>query len=263
MKSIKIACCVTAAAACVCLLSGCVFWNGPKPQNERSKAIDQTSSLSDGISSLHTNISVGNVAVSYGSDQTVTVHAVIKANHGNAADSQKLLGLTDVATEQKDGTLTVAVYNRDTHIDIWQWIKKNMPNTNYSVDLQLVVPQALHTFQLNTKVGDIRTESLNGTISAQADVGDVDAENTVFSGDSTLQARVGNVTCGFVAATMGNGTLKLRSDVGNVQVRTADGTVPSQSEKKTVTGRTLQGILPPSLALDASARVGKVSVAKN
>lgn len=262
MKSMGITGCAAAVIACICLLSGCMFANVPQPQNERSKTIDQTSSLSDGVTSLHTSLSVGNVTVLYGSDQTVAVHAVIKANHGNAADSQKLLGLTDVAMEQKDGALTVAVYNRNTHADMWQWIKKNLPVTNYSVDLQMVVPQTLHHFQLVTTVGNIHTESLNGAINAQADVGDVDAENTVFSGDSTLQARVGNVTCGFAATSVGTGTLKMRTDVGNVRMQTADGTVQSQSVKKTPTGKTLKGMLSPGLSLDASTRVGNVSVTK-
>lgn len=261
MKSMKITGCTMAAAACLCLLSGCMFANVPQPQNERSKTIDQTSPLSDGVTSLHTSLSVGNIAVSYGSDQTVAVHAVIKANHGNAADSQKLLALTDVEAEQKDGNLTIGVCNRDTHTDMWQWIKKNLPVTNYSVDLQVVVPQTLNHFQLTTTVGNIHTESLNGAINAQADVGDVDAENTVFSGDSTLQARVGNVTCGFVAAA-GNGTLKMRADVGDVHIQTVDGTVQSQSVKKTPTGKTLKGMLPLGLSLDASTRVGNVSVTK-
>lgn len=261
----KTICCVTAAiVACALFLTGCGIRNQAlASKNERTRTFVRSVQLQDGVTVMKTGVSVGDITVGYGSNQAVELQATVKANHGiSASDSNELLDLTDFVLSQADGELTVAVQNRKTHTDMWKWIKANRPNTDYSADLRLVVPQTLKTFNLSTSVGGVSTEALSGIVNAQADVGDVDVENSAFSGNSTLQARVGDVTCGFVGTLSGNGTLKLRADVGDIRIRTADGTMQSQQEKKSVTGASLQGVLAPSLAVDASARVGKVSVTK-
>ncbi|MFT8887751.1 MAG: DUF4097 family beta strand repeat-containing protein [Ethanoligenens sp.] len=262
MKTIH--CVAAVAIAGLLLLTGCGIRNQAlSPKNERTKTFAQSAQLQDGVTVMEAGTSVGDMTVGYGSNQAVELQANVKANHGiSVSDSNELLDLTDFVLSQAGGKLTVAVQNRKTHTDMWKWIKANRPNTDYSVDLQLIVPQTLHVFRLNTKVGDIRTEALSGVVNAQADVGDVDVENSVFSGNSVLQARVGDVDCGFMAALAGNGTLKLRSDVGDVKIRTQDGTLQSRNETTTVTGAALSGTLLPGLSLDASSRVGDVSVSK-
>lgn len=145
MKTIR---CAAAAAACLFLFTGCMFHDDTlSPQNARTKTCTAQEAIPSGAVSLNTDISVGDVTVSYGDGQDVSVQASVKANHGKTASgAEELLGLTEVALTQDGKILRVAVRSSKTRTDMWQWIKQNRPDTDYSADRSRHHRAAKHGF---------------------------------------------------------------------------------------------------------------------
>ncbi|ADU27060.1 hypothetical protein [Ethanoligenens harbinense] len=258
MKTIR---CAAAAAACLFLFTGCMFHDDTlSPQNARTKTCTAQEAIPSGAVSLNTDISVGDVTVSYGDGQDVSVQASVKANHGKTASgAEELLGLTEVALTQDGKILRVAVRSSKTRTDMWQWIKQNRPDTDYSADLDITVPQSMDSFVLYTKVGDIRLNAPHGVVTAQADVGDVDAENPTFSGESLLKADVGNVTCAFTGAQPGTGNLSIYAGTGDIHLQAADGLVQSSTTHKQVTGGAETTVFHSGLTVSSDTKVGSIT----
>lgn len=263
MKIIRLA---AISAACMLLFTGCVFSNTLRPENARSKALDKSTGPRPDISALEVNVPVGNLTVSYGSGQDIAVHAVLRANHGSTASgSEELLDLSALNFAQQDmngGPVEVSVLNRKTHTDMWQWIKSNRPNTDFSADLQITVPQSIDSFALVTQVGNITLNEPHGVMTAQTDVGDVDVKSPSFSASSNnnLQTRVGNLTCAFTGAQAATGELSMFTGTGDVRVQTAAGTPLSKTPHKQVTGAAETIQFQSGFTITADTRVGDISV---
>lgn len=261
MKIIRLA---AISAACMLLFTGCVFSNTLRPENARSKALDKSTGPRPDISALEVNVPVGNLTVSYGSGQDIAVHAVLRANHGSTASgSEELLDLSALNFAQQDmngGPVEVSVLNRKTHTDMWQWIKSNRPNTDFSADLQITVPQSIDSFALVTQVGNITLNEPHGNVQAQADVGNVDVERPSFSSVNSLKARVGNITCALAGVQADTGVLNISTNVGDIHVQAAGDLDHPPTTRKTAAGATAFGTLRSGLTFTAVANVGNVAV---
>lgn len=243
------------------LLSGCAIQRGfVFSDKTQTRSLSKNETVNAAVTALNASTDVGNVTVSYGGGDKITVDATFKLSGGKQQDLGEILDAADVRLDQSDNTMNITVINKNTNEDFWKWVKSKNVNS-LSASLKISIPKNISNFTITSDVGNVDLESPAGVVDVRTDTGNITVNNPSFSGKNSLQSDVGNISCLFNKAQNSDSSLSVVTDVGNVKVSTVAGVKAAGEEGSDhFTGSTSQVTVDHGFTIDVTTQVGRVTV---
>ncbi|OKP99335.1 hypothetical protein [Paenibacillus sp. P46E] len=208
--------------------------NGAAKMAEEIKA----GSLSKGLnitkkagsaSALILENSVGEVKITSGNSDFITVKATVVTHPGLNQEAEREILESAEVTVQTDGNelkvLTHAM--NEPKKDLWTWAQKKYGSSDFSINYEIEVPSTMNEYRISNNVGAIRLNGLNGTFHIDSNVGAIVLEAVQFSGKSTVKSNTGSIELD-IRSMETESSLKASSDIGQI--------TGSESKKKEING---------------------------
>lgn len=204
------------AAASVLSLTSCGIDNPVVTVNNSEDITVAVGSVTE----LRTDISVGDIEVSYGENKDAEIHVDYKiqgiTQNKVSSVSEHLLCKAEV----EDGVFVVSIVDPETGKSFWEWKNSNAKAVDVDADVRITLPEGFNKFDLNADVGNVDIDSLNGEFSVKCDVGDVKMTNIGILADSEISVDVGNADISL--AEVGACEANVSVDVGDITFDAGD-----------------------------------------
>ena len=223
LLAVLLSCCCLAVAV---LAMTRVDWGEVLPGDWGYTRITETTTRElrvDAPASLSVKNRVGAITVRPGSDGYVRVTATMEARARGMSAARNLLDGVRLTTSSTGDRATVEVT-----------LARFSGPESLKVDLDIYVPVRTN-LQIHNDVGEVRVTGVEGTMLVSSSVGRVDLRDVLLTGDSQLEAKVGEVR--FRGDLPSRGQVVISTDVGDLEV-----SLPRGSQ----------------FLLDASTKVGKI-----
>lgn len=219
-------------------------------------------------SKLDIDIEVGKVEIEYGNTKNVDIDIKYTSNGISEEKVSAALENAKVTAEVKGDTLYIKSVEKDFDTRF----------VNLTADLDIILPSEFSDFVIESDVGDIRLNKLNGSFDitadvgnvkldslvgkfkVDADVGNVDCDNLTINGNSEINADVGNIDISLESVDECN--LQLVADVGDIDVDTQGLDFEEKSESKDYVGKKQVVVIDGKCNVTLKADVGTVKVTK-
>ncbi|WP_151735155.1 DUF4097 family beta strand repeat-containing protein [Paenibacillus tengchongensis] len=226
-----------------------------------------TASLEAGsASTLKIDNAVGEVHVVPGQGAAVEVKAAIIVHSSKSdKDNEQLLESAEVAVKKSGDTLTVITYAKDhPKQNLWSWAQQTYGHSDISINYTVQVPPSLTGFDINTDVGRIRVQDVQGTFELSSDVGAVSLQNAGIRGKSSVSTETGNIDLDLTAMDKST-RLKAESAVGHISAALAEDmkvTLDTSTELGGISGakKGKQEINGGGPLLSLSTEIGSITV---
>lgn len=216
---------------------------------------------------LRLDNAVGNIEVKEAEGSEVTVKVILRAQAMpfSKKDLQSVFDKATVSIEQDGNELRIYAHAKENaDMDLWEWAKKELNYTNFSVDYSIGLPKSVNGFDIQNDVGDIVLGGLEGSYKVNTDVGEIQIKDAGITGESEMTTSTGSIELG-IARMEKEGDLQVRADIGSIDVDLAE-TVQCELKTKVDVGdidgapkgTSTRGDGGPLLALEAA--VGSISV---
>lgn len=204
----------------------------------------------DGINKIDVNVDVGECTVSYGESKTANIKGNYTVRGSNEKKVSAALENIKLTHEIKGDTL---------------YVKVQTPNgsnnfINYTTDLEILLPTSFSDFTISSDVGKIELDGLSGSFDISADVGDIDADNITLTGDSKIDADVGNIDVSL--ADVAKCELEIIADVGNIDLDTNGLDYTETDKSKDYVGKEVEAVINDKCSAKLKADVGSVKIRK-
>lgn len=204
----------------------------------------------DGISKIDVNVDVGECMIKYGESKTADIKGNYTVHGSNEKKVSAALESIKLTHEIKGDTL---------------YIKVKTPNgsnnfINYTTDLEILLPTSFSDFTVSSDVGNIELDGLSGCFDISADVGDIDADNITLTGDSKIDADVGNIDVSLVEVAKCE--LKIAADVGDIDLDTNGLDYTETDSSKDYVGKEVEAVINDKCSAELKADVGNVKIKK-
>lgn len=194
----------------------------------------------DSSSAIILENSVGEVKITSGGSDSITVKATVITHLGlNKETERKILDNAEVTFQADGDELKVSTHAKnEPKKDLWAWAQKKYGVSNFTIDYEIVVPATIGEYDIINNVGAIQLHGLQGIFHIASDVGTIVMDNTRFSGESTVESNTGSIKLDIRGMKTGS-SLKARSDIGKVTAELQDSlkcTVSAKTELGHITG---------------------------
>ncbi|QQZ60364.1 hypothetical protein JI735_28265 [Paenibacillus sonchi] len=199
-----------------------------------------TSRKADSSSAIILENSVGEVKVTSGSSDSITVKATVVTHLGlNKETERKILDNAEVTVQADGDELKVSTHAKnEPQKNLWAWAQKKYGASNFTIDYEIEVPATIDEYDISNNVGAIQLKGLQGTFHIASDVGAIVMDNARFSGNSTVESNTGSIELDIRGMKTGS-SLKASSDIGKVTAGLEDSlkcTVSAKTELGHITG---------------------------
>ncbi|MDO4864114.1 MAG: hypothetical protein Q4A05_08095 [Ruminococcus sp.] len=189
------------------------------------------------VTQLSTDISVGNIGISYGDTENAKVHVDYKiqgiTQNKVSAVSEHLACKAEIA----DDVLVVSIIDNETGKSFWEWKNSNAKAVEVEANVDIELPESFDTFGVNADVGNVEINGLSGAFDVKCDVGNLEMKDVGILADSEMSVDVGN--CSISLAAVDECEAKVSVDVGDIDLDTGDYTyeLTSGDDDKPVGGK--------------------------
>ncbi|MGN7760420.1 hypothetical protein [Paenibacillus sp. 22594] len=199
-----------------------------------------TAKKADSASALVLENSVGEVKITSGNSDSITVKATVVAHSGlNQETERKILGSAEVTVQADGNELKVSTHAKsEPKKDLWTWAQKKYGFADFSINYEIEIPATMDEYHISNNVGAIRLHGLKGTFHIDSNVGAIVLEAVQFSGKSTVESNTGSIELD-IRGMKSESSLKVRSDIGKITADLSSGlkcTVSTKSELGQITG---------------------------
>ena len=202
---------------------------------------DYSASLPAGSATvLKLDNALGEIAAVSGSGDEIAVKATVIV-HDRSGDEEAagILDQAEVSIERRGDTLTVSTHAKDNpKKNLWDWAQKKYGDSDFSINYEIELPEAVSRYEINNNVGAIQLRGLQGTFQIVSNVGAITLQDAVITGKSSIQSNTGSIGLGINGLTT-DSSLKARSDIGKITADLADSlqcTVEANSELGHIAG---------------------------
>lgn len=255
MKKLMISCTVLS----LFVLSSCSLEN-----NERFVKSSTKSEIVDAgkTTKLVIRQCAGKCNIVCGDTENVIINSRCEVSGLNEKNVSSILENTNMKYSSENDELYICFVDLSTGEELNSTATETslLKSVNISTDLDIVVPESFDYFTIKADVGDISLDSLSGSFDIYSDVGDIRLESASVTGDSVIEANVGNIECSFESVEQCN--LDIRSNIGSVEIDTngLDYTELSRSDK--LVEQEAEIMIDGKCSAHLKADVGNVEVKK-
>ncbi|MDE6784181.1 MAG: DUF4097 domain-containing protein, partial [Ruminococcus sp.] len=160
-------------------------------------------------------------------------------------------------------------------------IGENSNLVNIIIDIEVILPDNLKSFDISTDVGDIDISGFSGSFDISSNVGDITAKNLTITGKSDFSADVGDIDCeiselsateldlksnvgdvDLLLGTIEKSQVNMESDVGNITLDTQGKNYEEISSKKDIVEQEKKIIVEGKCTIEMKADVGDIKISK-
>lgn len=169
---------------------------------------------------LRTDISVGDIEVSYGENKDAEIHVDYKIQGITQNKVSTVSEHLSCKAEVEDGVLVVSIVDPESGKSFWEWKNSNAKAVDVEADVRISLPESFNKFDINADVGNVDIDGLNGEFSVKCDVGNVEMTDIAILADSEISVDVGNADISL--AEVGECEAKVSVDVGDITFDAGD-----------------------------------------
>lgn len=171
---------------------------------------------SENATEFRTDVSVGNICVSYGDTSDAEVHAEYKIQGITQNKVSTVSEHLSCIAEIEDDVLVVSIIDPETGKSFWEWKNSNAKAVEVEADVNIVLPKDFNRFFINADVGNVEIENLCGEFEVNSDVGNLEMNNISILNDSVFSVDVGN--CSISLGDVEECDVKVSVDVGDINL---------------------------------------------
>lgn len=167
----------------------------------------------DGVNSTELIVKgeVGDIDITTHDSNVVLIDAIIKAKSNSKERAEELIDNFNYSVEGKGKTV---------NIDTTEY-EGNLNSDEIIVDLSIKIPSTIENINITTNVGDIAIKNSYALYDIKTDVGNINLENSLFTGKSEFYLNVGNIdlnTCDIADAK----SISAETKVGDIKMSLPD-----------------------------------------
>lgn len=185
---------------------------------------------------LNITIDMGSISVGYSDHSEAVVNVDFEASGPERERLPEILDVVGIDYEITGDVFQIRVINKETKENIWDWIHKkfdsrnNKGNYNLNVDLEILVPTTIKSFEIANSMGDIELNSVKGAFTVNNDMGSVKLKEVTFTEDSEIQVAMGNIDCELSEDSPVEAKVTMSADMGNISLDTNGLSYTSEKE---------------------------------
>lgn len=176
------------------------------------------------VSELLLENEVGNIEVTATTDDQITVSATFSFPNKPSRESeyQEILDQAEISVVTQGDQLEITTHPKGNEkMDMWKWVKKEYGFSQFSIDYKVELPDSVNHYKIETNVGTIELNNLQGTYDVRNDVGTIHIEGAQIQGKSKITSNVGSLQFG-INQMDSKSTLTAKTDVGSIKAILAE-----------------------------------------
>ena len=184
-------------------------------QNELVKTENQTL-IRGGCFEISILNGTGDVRISQSKDDKISISARERVKAKGKELKTRILDNINILAEKKDKSIVIGAVTKD-HGDLWEWKQTSFPAAQISIDYQVKIPKGMGSFTVNTRMGKIEVDDLQGALKTHTGMGDIHLSKVVLEGENNISTDSGYINAE-ISQMEEAGLVNISSDLGNIKL---------------------------------------------
>lgn len=169
---------------------------------------------------VNVRIDMGNIEVKYNTKDEWDISADYDLDKLPESVRNDILSVAKITTKVVNDTLEIRINAEDTSKDIFRYVESKYKGMNYNVgaNLTLLVPKSVQSVDLKTAMGEINLEDISGEVVANTSMGNINAKNIDFIGNSILKTSMGSIYCSVNKNISQESNVLLNTSMGEITI---------------------------------------------
>ena len=167
---------------------------------------------------------VGNIEVAATTDDQMSVTVTFSFPNKSSRESkyQEILDQAEISVVTRGEKMEISTHPKGKEkMDMWKWVKKEYGFSEFSIDYKVELPDSVNHYKIETNVGQIKLNNLQGTYDVRNDVGTIHIEGAHIQGKSKITSNVGSLQFG-INQMDSKSSLTAKTDVGSIKAILAE-----------------------------------------
>ncbi len=214
-----------------------------------------------GVEELRVDIDMGNVNITAEDREDIDYNYEVVVRGMSSEKCDELADVVECVFEKNGNRLSVYGGIKGESTSLGKYIDKHYFGYTVSLNVSMAIPKTLSVFDIMVDMGNINLCSLKGKLTVSCDMGNIDAEDIVFTDDSELSVDMGNADVEIAEGQIYDADVEVSTDMGNVSFDCGNNLYREETDNDFME-KSSELIIGDKLHIDLHTDMGDVYVSK-